>query len=56
MILHGQNYSAFDGAFCISLIDSLKEFIPEKEALYQAVIKNKAYENVARETVYKYLK
>jgi len=38
------------------LINSLKEFIPEEEALYQAIIKNETYKNITREMVKKYLK
>lgn len=38
------------------LINSLKEFIPEEEALYQAIIKNDTYKDITRETVQKYLK
>jgi len=38
------------------LINSLKEFIPEKEALYQAIIKNEAYKDTTREVFQRFLK
>lgn len=34
----------------VALINSLKQFIPEEEALYQAVIKNEIYKDISRET------
>lgn len=40
----------------VVLINSLKEFIPEEEALYQAIIKNEAYKDTSRETVQKYFR
>lgn len=39
-----------------ALVCSLKNFITDKEALYQAVIKNEAYKDTPREEVLKYLK
>ena len=38
------------------LVNSLKDFITDKEALYQAIIKNEAYKDTPREEVFKYLK
>ena len=39
-----------------TLVNSLKEYITDEEDLYQAVIKNEAYQNIPREEVFKYLK
>ncbi len=38
-----------------ALISSLKDFIPDTEELYQAVIKNEAYKDTPREEFFKYL-
>ena len=38
------------------LVNSLKDFISDKEALYQAIIKNDSYKDTPREEVFKYLK
>lgn len=38
-----------------ALVRSLKEFITDKEMLYEAVIKNEEYKNVTRSQVEKYL-
>lgn len=39
-----------------ALVNSLRDFFPDEEALYQAVIKNEAYKDTPREEVFKYLK
>ena len=38
------------------LVNSLKDFITDKESLYQAIIKHDAYKDTPREEVFKYLK
>ena len=38
-----------------ALVTSLKAFIQDEEALYQAVIKNEVYKDTPREEVFKYL-
>ena len=38
------------------LVNSLKEFITDKEVLYQAIIKHDAYKDTPREEIFKYLK
>ena len=39
-----------------ALVNSLKDFIVDKDVLYQAVIKNEAYKDTPREEIMKYLK
>ena len=38
-----------------ALVNSLKDFITDKETLYQAIIKNEAYKDTPREEVFKFL-
>ena len=38
-----------------ALVNSLKDFITDKEALYQAIIKYETYKDTPREEVFKYL-
>ena len=38
-----------------ALVNSLKDFITDKESLYQAIIKNEAYKDTPREEVFKFL-
>ncbi|MBQ9120120.1 MAG: hypothetical protein IJY09_08745 [Lachnospiraceae bacterium] len=38
-----------------ALVASLKNYISEPEVLYQAIVKNEAYQNVTKEEVLKYL-
>ena len=39
-----------------ALVSTIKGFIRDSEAIYQAVIKNEAYKDTPREEVFKYLK